>query len=106
MPAPLAGLVAACLGKDPARPDLEQVLAHPATPASPGTGPRQGRWLPEALTQVITERRTLALTAVAYPATGYQIAVHVLLAARPFALVSVSAEIPQGLTALCLSCSH
>ncbi|TMR17481.1 DUF4328 domain-containing protein [Nonomuraea turkmeniaca] len=71
VPASLAGLVAACLAKDPAaRPDLEQVLAHLAALASPGAGPVQGRWLPEALTQVIAARRTLALTAVEHPATG------------------------------------
>jgi hypothetical protein len=67
VPAPLAALVAACLAKDPAaRPSLEQVLTHLTALASPD----QGRWLPEALTQVIAERRTLALTALEHPATG------------------------------------
>ncbi|MFI6708163.1 protein kinase [Nonomuraea sp. NPDC050478] len=67
VPAPLAALVAACLAKDPAaRPGLEHVLARLTALASPG----QGRWLPEALTQVIAERRTLALTALHDPATG------------------------------------
>ncbi|MEU1729167.1 protein kinase [Nonomuraea sp. NPDC005692] len=59
VPAPLAALVAACLAKDPAaRPSLEQVLTQLTALASPD----QGRWLPEALTQVIADRRTLALT--------------------------------------------
>ncbi|WP_417629414.1 serine/threonine-protein kinase [Nonomuraea rubra] len=65
LPAPLAGLVAACLAKDPAaRPGLEQVLAHLTGLASPGGVPGQGSWLPEALTHVIAQRRTLALTAL------------------------------------------
>ncbi|RVX41961.1 serine/threonine protein kinase [Nonomuraea polychroma] len=138
VPAPLAALLTACLAKDPtARPDLQQVLAHLTALASPGTGPGQGRWLPEALTQIIAERRTLTLTAVdrpaaggtdsdnpptmappppghagqprppqpvnerhhmhggslPYPATGYRIAVYVLLAL--FALVSVSTAMHQ-----------
>ncbi|GAA1643979.1 hypothetical protein GCM10009733_046360 [Nonomuraea maheshkhaliensis] len=67
VPAPLAALVAACLAKDPAaRPGLEHVLTHLTALAAPGQGP----WLPEALTQVIAERRTLALTAPHDPATG------------------------------------
>ncbi|MEU8362570.1 DUF4328 domain-containing protein [Nonomuraea sp. NPDC048882] len=67
VPAPLAALVAACLAKDPvARPGLEHVLSNLTALASPGQGP----WLPEALTQVIAERRTLALTAPHDPATG------------------------------------
>ncbi|MFD8531643.1 protein kinase [Streptosporangium canum] len=67
VPAPLAALVAACLAKDPAaRPSLEQVLNQLTTLASPD----QGRWLPEALTQVIADRRTLALTALHDPATA------------------------------------
>ncbi|MGW4665922.1 DUF4328 domain-containing protein, partial [Streptosporangium sandarakinum] len=66
VPAPLAALVAACLAKDPAaRPGLQHVLDRLATLAAPG----QGRWLPEPLTQVITERRTMALTALHDPAT-------------------------------------
>ncbi|MFG1754951.1 protein kinase domain-containing protein [Streptosporangium sandarakinum] len=66
VPAPLAALVAACLAKDPAaRPSLEQVLTQLTALASPD----QGRWLPEPLTQVITERRTMALTALHDPAT-------------------------------------
>ncbi|GAA2205710.1 hypothetical protein GCM10009850_011680 [Nonomuraea monospora] len=70
LPAPLAGLVAACLAKDPAaRPGLDQVLAHLTALASPG-GPGQGSWLPEAFTQVIAQRRTLALTALEQPAVG------------------------------------
>ncbi|MEV4083254.1 protein kinase [Nonomuraea fuscirosea] len=65
VPAPLAALVAACLAKDPAaRPSLEQVLTHLTALASPD----QGQWLPEVLTQVIAERRTLALTALHHPA--------------------------------------
>ncbi|GGQ22124.1 protein kinase domain-containing protein [Streptosporangium pseudovulgare] len=61
VPASLAALVAACLAKDPAaRPSLEQVLTRLTALASPD----QGRWLPEALTQVIADRRTLALTAL------------------------------------------
>ncbi|TYB58560.1 DUF4328 domain-containing protein [Nonomuraea sp. PA05] len=71
LPAPLAGLVAACLAKDPAaRPSLEQMLAHLTALASPGGGPGQGSWLPEAFTQVIAQRRTLALTALQPPAAG------------------------------------
>ncbi|MGW2215968.1 protein kinase domain-containing protein [Nonomuraea sp. NPDC001684] len=67
VPAPLAALVAACLAKDPAaRPGLEQVLTRLTALASPD----QGRWLPEALTQVIADRRTLALTALHDPATA------------------------------------
>ncbi|SFK72885.1 Serine/threonine protein kinase [Streptosporangium canum] len=67
VPAPLAALVAACLAKDPAaRPSLEQVLNQLTALASPD----QGRWLPEALTQVIADRRTLALTALHDPATA------------------------------------
>ncbi|RSN02943.1 hypothetical protein DMB42_34405 [Nonomuraea sp. WAC 01424] len=66
VPGPLAAVVAACLAKDPAaRPSLEQVLTQLSVLASPD----QGRWLPEALTQVIVERRTLALTAPHDPAT-------------------------------------
>ncbi|MFB4266875.1 DUF4328 domain-containing protein [Nonomuraea sp. GTA35] len=71
LPAPLAGLVAACLAKDPAaRPGLEQVLGHLTALASPGGGLGQGPWLPEALTHVIAQRRTLALTALEPPAAG------------------------------------
>ncbi|MFD0479146.1 DUF4328 domain-containing protein [Nonomuraea thailandensis] len=71
LPAPLAGLVAACLAKDPAaRPGLEQVLGHLTALASPGGGPGHGAWLPEALTHVIAQRRTLALTAFEQPAAG------------------------------------
>lgn len=71
VPAPLAGLVAACLAKDPAaRPGLEQVLGHLTALASPGGGPGQGPWLPEALTHVIAQRRTLALTALDQSAPG------------------------------------
>ncbi|MGW3344703.1 protein kinase domain-containing protein [Nonomuraea rubra] len=71
LPAPLAGLVAACLAKDPAaRPGLEQVLAHLTGLASPGGVPGQGPWLPEALTHVIAQRRTLALTALEQPPGG------------------------------------
>ncbi|MEU1728912.1 protein kinase [Nonomuraea sp. NPDC005692] len=67
VPAPLAALVTACLAKDPAaRPRLEQVLTQLTALASPD----QGRWLPEALTQVIAERRTLALTALHDPAAA------------------------------------
>ncbi|MFI7418445.1 protein kinase [Nonomuraea sp. NPDC049684] len=67
VPAPLAAVVAACLAKDPAaRPSLEQVLTRLTALASPD----QGRWLPEALTQVIADRRTLALTAVHDRATA------------------------------------
>ncbi|WP_433539437.1 protein kinase domain-containing protein [Streptosporangium sandarakinum] len=67
VPAPLAALVAACLAKDPAaRPSLEQVLTRLTALASPD----QGRWLPEAFTQVIADRRTLALTAFHDPATA------------------------------------
>ncbi|MEV3985441.1 protein kinase [Nonomuraea sp. NPDC049758] len=67
VPAPLAAVVAACLAKDPAaRPTLEQVLTRLTALASPD----QGRWLPEALTQVIADRRTLALTALHDPATA------------------------------------
>ncbi|MEU6729811.1 protein kinase [Nonomuraea wenchangensis] len=136
--APLAGLVAACLAKDPsARPTVQQVLVHLTALASPGDG--RESWLPEALTQVIAERRTLTLTAVehpvtgtdgpqatpspqpaqtnrlqpqpllvnerrrtrdggpVYPATGYQLAVYVLLAL--FALASVSAAVYQIIAA-------
>ncbi|MEV4224657.1 DUF4328 domain-containing protein [Nonomuraea sp. NPDC049725] len=124
VPAPLAGLVAACLAKDPAaRPGLEQVLDRLSGLASAGDGPGPVRWLPETLTQVIADRRTLALTALEqpapppppgpvtgppllvnerrhlrggrplYPATGYEIAVYVLLAL--FALVSGVAAIHQ-----------
>ncbi|MFC4117918.1 protein kinase domain-containing protein [Nonomuraea zeae] len=67
VPAPLAALVAACLAKDPAaRPSLEQVLTQLTALGPPG----QGRWLPEELTQVIAEHRTLPLTAPHDPATG------------------------------------
>ncbi|GGT46570.1 protein kinase [Nonomuraea spiralis] len=67
VPAPLAALVAACLAKEPAaRPSLEQVLTQLTALASP----EQGRWLPEALTHVIVERRTLALTGLHDPATA------------------------------------
>ncbi|MGW4413000.1 DUF4328 domain-containing protein, partial [Nonomuraea sp. NPDC004702] len=66
VPAPLTALVAACLAKDPAaRPSLEQVLDRLATLAAPG----RRQWLPEPLTQVITERRTMALTALHDPTT-------------------------------------
>jgi eukaryotic-like serine/threonine-protein kinase len=66
VPTPLTDLVAACLAKDPAaRPSLQHVLDRLAAPAAPG----QGQWLPEALTQVITERQTMALTALHDPAT-------------------------------------
>ncbi|RKS07495.1 serine/threonine protein kinase [Nocardiopsis sp. Huas11] len=62
LPAELADLVGACLAKDPgSRPAVRSVLDRLAA-LSEGTGP--GRWLPEELTQVITERRTLVATTV------------------------------------------
>ncbi|GAB2484509.1 protein kinase domain-containing protein [Nocardiopsis aegyptia] len=68
LPPELADLVGACLGKEPgARPAVREVLDRLAA-LSEGTGP--GRWLPEELTQVITERRTLVATAVGPPSQG------------------------------------
>ncbi|MFE3458614.1 protein kinase [Nocardiopsis aegyptia] len=65
LPPELADLVGACLAKEPgARPAVREVLDRLAA-LSEGTGP--GRWLPEELTQVITERRTLVATAVGPP---------------------------------------
>lgn len=61
LPAPLVDLVTACLAKDPeARPDLDLVPAHLNTLVPVGDGPRE-RWLPEAVTEAITLRRTLVL---------------------------------------------
>ncbi|MGH3393008.1 MAG: serine/threonine-protein kinase [Actinomadura sp.] len=68
LPDALAGLVTACLAKDPAaRPGLEQVLNHLAELASPGADPGEGRWLPPAVTDVITRHKTRVLTLVKTP---------------------------------------
>jgi hypothetical protein len=65
LPPELADLVGSCLAKDPgARPAVAAVLDRLAA-LGEGTGP--GRWLPEELTQVVTERRTLVATAVDPP---------------------------------------
>jgi hypothetical protein len=65
LPSELADLVGSCLAKDPgARPAVAAVLDRLAA-LGEGTGP--GRWLPEELTQVITEQRTLVATAVEPP---------------------------------------
>jgi serine/threonine protein kinase len=65
LPPDLADLVGACLAREPgARPAVRAVLDRLAA-LSEGTGP--GRWLPEELTQVITERRTLVATEVEPP---------------------------------------
>ncbi|NKZ00457.1 protein kinase domain-containing protein [Nocardiopsis alborubida] len=65
VPAPLTGLVGACLAKDPsARPGPDQVLAATAE------GAGQGRWPPEAVTEVVTRHRTRALAPVDAPARG------------------------------------
>ncbi|WP_053618566.1 protein kinase [Nocardiopsis sp. NRRL B-16309] len=62
LPPELADVVGACLAKEPgARPAVREVLDRLAA-LSEGIGP--GRWLPEELTQVVTERRTLVATAV------------------------------------------
>jgi hypothetical protein len=68
---PLATLVTACLAKDPGdRPGLDAVLAELAAAAEPEAEHDGGAWLPEELTQVIAERRTLALTAIAPTASA------------------------------------
>jgi tRNA A-37 threonylcarbamoyl transferase component Bud32 len=68
---PLAGLVGACLAKDPAaRPALADVPARLTALAATGPGAGGGRWLPDDLTQVIAEHRTLALTAFGPPTGG------------------------------------
>jgi serine/threonine protein kinase len=58
-----AALVAACLAKDPdARPGLDEVLRRFAPDAArAGEGPADG-WLPEAVTEVIAERRNAVAT--------------------------------------------
>ncbi|MDA0564046.1 protein kinase [Streptomonospora sp. S1-112] len=69
VPDALSGLVAACLAKDPAaRPDLARILDHLTALTAAGDAPADARWLPETLTEVIAQRRTLALTAVQAPA--------------------------------------
>ncbi|MDA2811218.1 protein kinase [Nocardiopsis sp. RSe5-2] len=65
IPAHLAELVGSCLAKDPDhRPDLEQILDGLTAPALGADDTGQGGWLPQDLTEVVTRRRTLALTAV------------------------------------------
>ncbi|GAA3927914.1 hypothetical protein GCM10023085_06370 [Actinomadura viridis] len=55
VPGGLAGLVAACLAKDPAaRPQVGHVLDRLAVPAGEGT-----RWLPPGVTAMVAERRTM-----------------------------------------------
>ncbi|WP_199493504.1 serine/threonine-protein kinase [Marinitenerispora sediminis] len=68
LPADLAGAVAPCLAKDPAaRPSLEEVLASLSglVPAAAERG--AGRWLPEAVTEVIADRETLRVTTAEPP---------------------------------------
>ncbi|HEX4816822.1 MAG TPA: serine/threonine-protein kinase [Nonomuraea sp.] len=62
-PESLAGLVGACLAKDPAaRPGLDRVLAACAAWSSPtDSGHTAREWPPEALTDVITLRSTRVL---------------------------------------------
>ncbi|PSL01028.1 serine/threonine protein kinase [Murinocardiopsis flavida] len=68
LPAPFADLVADCLAKDPAaRPAPEQVLERLAGSAVPGNGHAQGRWLPDAVTEVITMYKTRVSTLVTPP---------------------------------------
>lgn len=63
VPEPLAGLVAACLAKDPAaRPSTSRILEGLAGPPPPdGDGAGRG-WLPEAVTEVVTRHRTRVAT--------------------------------------------
>lgn len=65
LPGPLAGVVTACLTKTPeARPDLDQVLTELSALARSGPARPEGRWLPEAVTEVITRRTSTAATLV------------------------------------------
>ncbi|MFE3462042.1 serine/threonine-protein kinase [Nocardiopsis aegyptia] len=62
LPEPLAGLVGACLAKDPdARPGLNRLLGDLATLVPSGRVHGEGRWLPEEVTEVITLRKTQVL---------------------------------------------
>ncbi|XKK38481.1 serine/threonine protein kinase [Nocardiopsis sp. ARC36] len=63
LPVPLAGLISACLAKDPAaRPGLNEVLTA-LTAISSARARDGGRWLPDDLTETLA-RHTLALTRV------------------------------------------
>ncbi|MDA0565712.1 serine/threonine protein kinase [Streptomonospora sp. S1-112] len=65
VPAPLAGLVAECLAKEPgARPGLERVLGLLAAPAPCGGGRAREGWLPDDLTAAVTRQETRLLTLV------------------------------------------
>lgn len=62
LPAPLTDLVGRCLNKDPAaRPGLDVVLDEVAKLAPPDWGRGEGQWLPEAITEIITQRQTRVL---------------------------------------------
>uniref|UniRef100_UPI001E5B30C6 serine/threonine-protein kinase n=1 Tax=Nocardiopsis sp. FIRDI 009 TaxID=714197 RepID=UPI001E5B30C6 len=65
LPAPLVDLVSVCLAKDPAaRPALEHLLRELSALVPPVEERPEGRWLPEALTEVITLHTTLVLDPV------------------------------------------
>ena len=65
LPTPLADLVASCLAKEPnARPGVGRALEELAVSAGPEAEHDGAQWLPEGLTQVIADRRTLSLTAI------------------------------------------
>ncbi|PSK81203.1 serine/threonine protein kinase [Murinocardiopsis flavida] len=63
MPPDLTDLIEECLEKDPEeRPGLDHILNRLAPLAGPAGGFAEGRWLPSAVTEIITERRTKVLT--------------------------------------------
>ncbi len=65
LPAPLADLVGRCLDKDhSARPDLEVVLEELIALAPPGWSRDREQWLPQAITEIITQRSTRVLTLI------------------------------------------